>query len=78
MSNSHVRNSQSQELREFLDDRGLRYQWVAEKLGVTPSHMTRLMDGQRPITHDLALKLSGLFDVPADTFLTQTPEQDNG
>ena len=62
-------------LREFLDERGIRYIWVAEKLEVSPGHMSRLLDGTRPVTEDNAAKLAELFNVPASTFL---PETDGG
>lgn len=56
-------------LREFLDSQGRRYSWVAERIGVTPSHLTRLMDGERPVTTEVAAKLAELFSVPASSFI---------
>ncbi len=56
-------------LREFLDARGIRYSWVASKLGIGNSHMTRLMDGERPLTERHALKLIELFGDEARVFL---------
>lgn len=67
MQNVSLRKSTR--LREFLDGRGIRYSWVAERLGCTPSHMTRLLDGTRPVTQENAFTLSQVFNVPASTFL---------
>lgn len=56
-------------LRRFLDERGIRYRWVAAKLGISPAHMTRLMDGERPLTAVNAQRLAVLFGVEVETFL---------
>lgn len=62
-------------LRAFLDARGIRYIWAAERLGITPSHLTRLMDSERPLTAVMADRLAALFDVPASTFLPESREE---
>ena len=59
-------------LREFLDSRMARYSSVAERLGVSTSHLSRVMDGERPLTPDLAERLATLFGVPASTFLPES------
>ena len=55
-------------LRDFLDARGVRYIWVAGRLGITPSHLNRLMSRERPLTPKNAAKLAEIFGVPASTF----------
>lgn len=55
-------------LRAFLDERGVRYVWVAQKLGVSKAHLWQIMEGQRPITSERAQQLATLFDVPVSTF----------
>lgn len=42
-------------LRELIDERGLKYGFVAAKVGCSPDRFTRLMNG------DLALKASELL-----------------
>lgn len=59
-------------LRRFLDERGIRYSWVAEKLGVSPSHMTQVMDGKRPLPRKHAETLAALFNEPIATFLPES------
>ena len=55
-------------LRAFLDSRGTKYSWVAERLGLNASHFSRILDGTRPLTAENATKLAELFGVPASTF----------
>ncbi len=61
-------------LKEFLDSRGTKYSWVAEKLGLNASHFSRILDGERALTDDNAAKLADLFNVPASTFLESEAE----
>lgn len=39
-------------LRDFIDSRRERYTDVAKALEISPSHLTRLMDGTSPISYD--------------------------
>lgn len=61
-------------LRRFIDARGIRYIWIAEKLGISPSHLTQIMDGKRPLVAAHAATLADLFSVPAETFAPEPNE----
>jgi len=56
------------ELRAWLDERGTRYIWAAEKMGITPSHLTFVMRGERVLTVANAKKLAAACMVPDSTF----------
>ena len=45
--------------------------WVAKELGTHPSHLSKLISGERRITPRMASYLSNLFGVPIDTFLDE-------
>jgi transcriptional regulator with XRE-family HTH domain len=34
-------------LRQVMEEQGRRHVWLAEQLGVSPSHVTRVMNGER-------------------------------
>lgn len=68
MTHGMVRSSP---LRAFLDARMVRYSSVAERLGISTSHLSRVMDGERPLTPELAERLGALFEVPPSTFLPE-------
>jgi len=74
MSTAHVSERQSPGLREFFDERGTRYQWVAQRLGISPSYLTKLMNGRDPLPRKHAERLAELFSVPVSTFLPETTE----
>lgn len=42
--------------------------WVAHELGTHPSHLSKLISGERVITERMAQKLAALFEVPVETF----------
>jgi plasmid maintenance system antidote protein VapI len=48
---------------------GLKKGWVARELQITPSHLSRLISGDRLITPEMAQRLATMFGVPAATFL---------
>lgn len=48
--------------------------WVAKKLDMSLSHLTRIADGERPLLERHARGLADVFDVPIETFL---PEDSN-
>lgn len=43
--------------------------WVAKELGTHPSHLSKLISGERRVTERMAVRLGELFGVPASTFL---------
>ena len=48
--------------------------WVARELGTHPSHLSKLISGERRITPRLAKRLAELFGVPVTTFLQEEEE----
>lgn len=56
-------------LKELVEERGSKRIWVAERLGITPSHLTRILSGERAITPALAQRAGRLFGVPASELI---------
>ena len=46
--------------------------WVARELGTHPSHLSKLISGERRITPRVADRLAELFGVPVTTFLPES------
>ncbi len=53
----------------FLDVYGLRIETVANLLGISRGHMSRIINGHNPITLDLAIRLSVLTQTSASQWL---------
>ena len=51
-------------LRQCLDERGIKYSFVARKIGLWPSGMTGLLQGTRTISKDQAEQVCELVGVP--------------
>ena len=45
------------ELRKLLDDRGIRYNWLAEKLSVSEATITKWMNDDMPISANRVLEI---------------------
>lgn len=53
-------------LREAIDSRGIRYSWVAERIGISRPHLHHLMEGHRPMTRDVAQRIADVLAVGLD------------
>jgi addiction module HigA family antidote len=48
-------------LREILDEMGLSQAALAQAIGISPMRVSHVLNGSRPITAELALRLSRAF-----------------
>lgn len=48
-------------LFEIIDARGIRYRWLAEKMGYSPEYITRVKSGAKPITDEFRRRACALF-----------------
>lgn len=53
-------------IRRILDARGLRYSWVAARIGVSPSMLTKVMQGERKLTTEKRRRLAELLQIPEE------------
>lgn len=51
-------------LRQCLDDRGIKYSFVARKLGIWPAAMTAVLQGTRTLRKEQAEFVCELIGVP--------------
>lgn len=56
-------------LEEWIDDRGLSQQRVAELLGSSRKQVNEIVNGRAPITSDTAIRLERVLGIPAKTWL---------
>lgn len=50
-------------LRDLIDERGWRYSYVADQIGVAPAVLSRIMSGKRPLNAGELVKLQNLLGV---------------
>lgn len=55
-------------LRQLIDERGYRHEFLARLAGVTRSHFARILSGERPATRALVDTISDHINVPAEIF----------
>ncbi len=53
----------------FIEQNGLRVETVADLLGVTRQHLSRILNGRSPVTSDIAIKLEIITETPASQWL---------
>lgn len=74
--NSNALATHSETPGEAIDrlarEQGRTKWWVARELGTHPSHLSKLISGERRITPRVADRLAELFGVPVTTFLPES------
>jgi len=50
--------------KEFVDSRGIKQSWIAEKIGVTPQIVNKWYLGERNPSRTNRLKMAKLFNMP--------------
>jgi addiction module HigA family antidote len=56
-------------LEEWIDDRDLSRQHVADLLGFSRKQVNEIVNGRAPITGHIAIRLKRVVGIPADTWL---------
>lgn len=59
-------------LKKLISERGIKKNYLADKIGISPQSMSNLLSGKLKFTADLAIKLGKALDVPYDIFLTKS------
>lgn len=61
----------------FIEQYELNIQTVADLLGLTRGHLSRIINGHSPVTPDIAIKLEVLTQVPASQWLSMQAKYDS-
>jgi len=64
----------SEAVEALLEARGSTKRWLAAKLGLTPSALSRYLDGSRPTPPDFYLRVADVLQVPESLFSKQESE----
>lgn len=61
-------------VKELLDHQGRSQDWLAERIGYTPDHLSRCLTGKHHITPKMAAAIAQLLDVPEHWLLEEVEE----
>jgi len=64
-----------QVIEQVIEGRGIRKDWLAQQLGISPSYLTRLLNGERRWTNELKAEASRVLMLPEDVlfFVPECP-----
>lgn len=68
-SGTSVPEAPHEALQRLIAEQGRQKRWVAEEVGITAYHLSRLLQGRQRITRQMAVALGAVLDVPPETFL---------
>ena len=57
------------ELKSVIDERGLKQNYVAQKIGITPNYLGQILNGNSKLSTDVAIKAAKVLGLPLDVFL---------
>ena len=57
------------ELKSAINKRGLKQNYVAQKIGITPNYLGQILNGNRKLSTDVAIKAAQVLGLPLDVFL---------
>ena len=57
------------ELKSVIDKRGLKQNYVAREIGITPNYLGQILNGNRNLSSDVAIKAAQVLGLPLDVFL---------
>ena len=58
-------------LSDEIEERGIKRNFIAKKIGVTPNYLGSVLNGKRALSTDLAIRVSQELDIPFDIFLNK-------
>ncbi len=61
-------------ITRLVDAQGRRLDWLAERTGITPDHLSHILAGRRPLTPERALRIADALQVPVE-YILQTPSE---
>ena len=57
------------ELKSVIDKRGLKQNYVAREIGITPNYLGQILNGNRKLSADVAIKAAQVLGLPLYVFL---------
>ncbi|MBB1100010.1 helix-turn-helix domain-containing protein [Limosilactobacillus reuteri] len=59
-------------LKKEIDDRGIKNKFIANKIGVSPSYLSQVLNGSKKLSTDVAIKVIQVLDLPLNIFLNES------
>ena len=64
-----LKKEANKELKSVIDKRGLKQNYVAREIGITPNYLGQILNGNRKLSADVAIKAAQVLGLPLDVFL---------
>ena len=58
--------------QDIINEHGIKKNYIANELGISPSSMSALLQGKKKFTADIALPLAKVLGVPKSVFLNKS------
>lgn len=51
-------------LRDWIEQRGVKHNWIAQQLGYSPQYLSRVLNGTNPLTPEFRQRCATILAVP--------------
>lgn len=59
-------------IKQYLQDQGIMQTWLADKVDLSPSRLSQILNGKAPLGADMLFRICSVLGVSSDTF---TPDK---
>lgn len=64
-----VKRDAYKDLKRIMDSKGVKQKYVADKIGTSTSYLGQILNGNKKMSTDVAIKASQALELPIDIFL---------
>ena len=64
-----VKRDAYKDLKRIMDSKGVKQKYVAGKIGTSTSYFGQILNGNKKMSTDVAIKASRALELPIDIFL---------
>ena len=62
------------EIKKYLDEKGIKYTYIADKLGLSKSVVSAMLSGRRVINAEEFVSICNVLNVETDYFANRLPQ----
>lgn len=53
----------AEKLKDYINNRGIKYTWLAEQMGFTPAWLTQVLSGKRSLTESNKKQIEDILQI---------------
>ena len=67
-----IKNDAHKILKRDIDSKGLKQKFVAENIGISTNYLGQVLNGNKKMSAEVAIRASRVLDLPVEIFLKKS------